>query len=117
MSEDDNSWTHLKQYGYAPGNYMVTCMGCKCLCYDMDKRALWCRPCAQQLYSEARKHELKTDPVPFDAVYQGLKTFEIRRNETTSVGICCTFAVPFLLERRCRKAGLSSTRVNSCGRR
>jgi hypothetical protein len=30
-------------------------------------------------------HELKTDPIPFSHVYEGLKLFEIRRDDRTPV--------------------------------
>lgn len=41
-------WEHLKQYGYAPGNYMSRCHQCGATPV-MDKRAVTCRPCAEKL--------------------------------------------------------------------
>ena len=40
-------WEHLLRYGYAPGNYMNTCLRCGEVAHDVDKRALCCRPCAE----------------------------------------------------------------------
>jgi len=39
-------WEHLKAYGYAPGNYMMTCRGCNTEVIGVDKRASRCKPCA-----------------------------------------------------------------------
>lgn len=44
-------WSHLKQYGYAPGNYMCRCGKCGEVCYDMDKRAITCRSCAEVMHA------------------------------------------------------------------
>lgn len=43
-SED---WQHLKQYGYAPGNYLAKCHFCDKVAEFIDKRATCCRPCAE----------------------------------------------------------------------
>lgn len=40
------TWEHLKVYGYAPGGYMMTCRGCNTTVIGVDKRALRCKPCA-----------------------------------------------------------------------
>jgi hypothetical protein len=44
-------WEHLKKYGYAPGNYMNRCCWCNQVKNDLDKRAVACRPCAEERYS------------------------------------------------------------------
>lgn len=51
-------WWHLKQYGYAPGDYIITCFDCKQKVWDCDKRASICRPCAE------KRHAAKTSPAP-----------------------------------------------------
>jgi hypothetical protein len=51
-------WWHLKQYGYAPGGYIITCFDCKQKVWDCDKRASICRPCAE------KRHAAKTSPAP-----------------------------------------------------
>jgi hypothetical protein len=51
-------WWHLKQYGYAPGGYIITCFDCKETVWDCDKRASICRPCAE------KRHAAKTSPAP-----------------------------------------------------
>jgi hypothetical protein len=40
-------WTHLKRYGYAPGDYMSKCCRCGKWVGDLDKRAVCCKPCAE----------------------------------------------------------------------
>jgi ribA/ribD-fused uncharacterized protein len=40
-------WTHLKRYGYAPGNYMSRCCRCGESVSGLDKRAVTCKPCAE----------------------------------------------------------------------
>lgn len=47
-------WAHLKQYGYAPGDYMNRCHACGEVVEFVDKRAIICRPCAEA------KHALAT---------------------------------------------------------
>lgn len=39
----------LVAYGYAPGNYTITCYGCVQYINDCDKRATRCKPCAELL--------------------------------------------------------------------
>lgn len=53
---DDNlpplpEWQHLKQYGYAPGNYMNRCAICQQVVCDLDKRAITCRACAEHQHA------------------------------------------------------------------
>ena len=36
----------LRIGGWAPGNYMITCVDCKKVATDCDKRAISCKPCA-----------------------------------------------------------------------
>lgn len=55
MSED-RSWFYLKDYGYAPGDYMITCRGCGKTVEGVDKRASRCRFCA-----EARAVQFSTE--------------------------------------------------------
>lgn len=57
MSED-RSWYYLKEFGYAPGNYMNSCIECKKIVEDVDKRACRCRPCATALAEETSREEL-----------------------------------------------------------
>lgn len=45
-------WLHLKPYGYAPGNYMSKCFGCKRVLPNLDKMASRCRPCAEALAAQ-----------------------------------------------------------------
>ncbi len=61
MSDDNQptpDWQHLKQYGYAPGNYMNRCVTCQQVVCDLDKRATTCRACAQH------QHEAALAPPP-----------------------------------------------------
>jgi hypothetical protein len=44
--QEPEQWEHLKAYGYAPGNYMMTCRGCNTEVIGVDKRASRCKPCA-----------------------------------------------------------------------
>lgn len=46
-------WEHLKQYGYAPGNYMNKCHTCGKVVEFVDKRAITCRPCAEARHAAA----------------------------------------------------------------
>jgi len=43
------SMIDLKTFGYAPGNYMITCISCGDTPIDCDKRAICCKPCAEDL--------------------------------------------------------------------
>lgn len=48
-----NNWEHLREFGYAPGSYMIfSCMHCKQEALDVDKRAVCCKTCAENLYME-----------------------------------------------------------------
>lgn len=49
------AWQHLKQFGYAPGNYMRECCVCKTVVGDLDKRAITCRPCAEKAFAAAEQ--------------------------------------------------------------
>lgn len=40
----------LKVFGYAPGDYMSTCLGCGQSKVGLDKRASSCRECAERRY-------------------------------------------------------------------
>lgn len=44
-------WWHLRQYGYAPGGYIITCFDCREKVWNCDKRAAICRPCAEKRHS------------------------------------------------------------------
>ena len=46
-------WQHLKQCGYAPGNYMNRCVACRQVVCDLDRRATTCRACAEHAYARA----------------------------------------------------------------
>lgn len=46
--------TTLKQYGYAPGNYMSHCRVCDNVVVGLDKRAICCLPCAQSKHARAK---------------------------------------------------------------
>lgn len=50
-AEPRQAWEHLLAYGYAPGNYLVTCHQCKQVSGPLDKRAITCRPCAEQKHA------------------------------------------------------------------
>ena len=53
-------WEHLLRYGYAPGNYMNTCLRCGEVTHGVDKRARCCRPCAEARHAweqQQRGHE------------------------------------------------------------
>lgn len=45
----------LRQYGYAPGRYMVKCGQCKTTVIDVDKRATCCLNCAEKIHKEKHK--------------------------------------------------------------
>lgn len=49
-SKRHEDWQHLKQYGYAPGDYMNRCHRCGAV-YIMDKRAITCLACAQSMHN------------------------------------------------------------------
>lgn len=52
----NNDWKHLREFGYAPGNYMIfNCMGCHQMVDLLDKRAVTCRTCAEGFYLEQQK--------------------------------------------------------------
>lgn len=53
---EPDDWQHLKQYGYAPGNYMSRCRTCGDTPV-MDKRAITCRPCAEKKHAAAQQSE------------------------------------------------------------
>lgn len=46
-------WLHLKQYGYAPGDYLSKCHECGKTAEFVDKRAIICRPCAEAMHAKA----------------------------------------------------------------
>lgn len=57
----------LRQFGYAPGNYMITCRVTEPhhQAHNLDKRALCCLACAERLYEEATMvAENPNRPVP-----------------------------------------------------
>jgi len=54
LKKDD--WRHLKEYGYAPGEYMGTCHRCG-ETPTMDKRAITCRPCAETMHADEQKRK------------------------------------------------------------
>lgn len=43
-------WSHLKPYGYAPGNYLFRCGTCN-KAVVAGKRAVTCRQCAEQMHA------------------------------------------------------------------
>jgi len=49
--EGFEEWWHLRDHGYAPGNYIIRCLDCKQQCWDCDKRAARCRPCAEKRHA------------------------------------------------------------------
>lgn len=51
-SSRNRSWEHLMQFGYAPGNYMGKCRICHELVFDLDKRAVCCKNCAEKAYDK-----------------------------------------------------------------
>lgn len=50
-TQQADDWQHLKQYGYAPGDYMSHCHACGDTPV-MDKRATTCRPCAEAMHAQ-----------------------------------------------------------------
>ena len=56
---ETTGWIHLKEFGYAPGDYMMHCRDCKQEVIGVDKRALRCKDCAENLYKN------KPAPAPF----------------------------------------------------
>ena len=42
-------WEHLREFGYAPGNYVIYCYDCRSNVVA-DKRATKCLSCATKLY-------------------------------------------------------------------
>ena len=57
-----DDWLHLKQYGFAPGDYMSKCHTCGFVVCGLDKRASCCRPCAERRDEAARaSHAMTTD--------------------------------------------------------
>jgi len=52
----ESEWLHLKQYGYAPGDYMNKCHTCGKVVAFVDKRATICRPCAEARHALAASH-------------------------------------------------------------
>lgn len=61
------AWEHLKPYGYAPGNYMSRCHAC-CESFAMDKRAITCRRCAEQLAARAAQPATPVAPKTLEAL-------------------------------------------------
>jgi hypothetical protein len=53
-------WEHLMKYGYAPGWYIMRCPICKEQVWNVDKRALCCKDCAEKLYEEDQQ-KVKTE--------------------------------------------------------
>lgn len=48
-------WVHLKEYGYAPGDYMCKCRTCGQTTSGLDKRAITCKPCAETLHAAGKR--------------------------------------------------------------
>jgi hypothetical protein len=48
-----DQWEHLKEFGYAPGNYVNYCHSCRNNNAGVDKRATKCLSCAMKLYISA----------------------------------------------------------------
>jgi hypothetical protein len=46
------SLEHLLKYGYAPGNYMVTCRDCQDVQIGLDKRVRCCLACTEKQHAE-----------------------------------------------------------------
>jgi hypothetical protein len=65
-------WTHLKRYGYAPGNYMSKCHRCGETISGLDKRAVTCKPCAEARHA-FEQAEQEQEPVAWsDARLRGI---------------------------------------------
>lgn len=47
-----STYSHLVPFGYAPGHYMGTCRSCGAPGFDLDKRAVSCRACAERKHAE-----------------------------------------------------------------
>lgn len=56
-----NDQQHLKQYGYAPGNYMNTCLRCSGVADSVDKYARTCLSCAEAMHAKRIKDEMGTE--------------------------------------------------------
>lgn len=52
MFEEHKPRPELLRYGYAPGNYMITCRFCDKTASGVDKRAIRCEQCAMQAMRE-----------------------------------------------------------------
>lgn len=70
------AWLHLKPFGYAPGNYMCKCQSCKAIVYDLDKRAITCRPCAEKAFAELRAQAAE-QPAQAIPVVDGSKPYYV----------------------------------------
>jgi hypothetical protein len=56
-------WEHLLRFGFAPGEYMFRCTGCKDCWNGVDKRAAYCFECATKRH-DAYVEEIKAfDPL------------------------------------------------------
>ena len=62
-----DAWKHLMPYGYAPGNYMSRCHACGDS-FAMDKRAITCRRCAEQLAARAAQPATPVAPKTLEAL-------------------------------------------------
>ena len=64
-------WTHLKRYGYAPGDYMSRCCRCGESVSGLDKRAVTCKPCAEarHAFEQASAMEQKREQPEQEPVY------------------------------------------------
>jgi hypothetical protein len=61
--EPDPEWWPLRQFGYAPGGYIITCRGCDLQNWDCDKRATTCRQCAEKaLAADPPANPATSDP-------------------------------------------------------
>ena len=67
MSTGD-TWQHLNGFGYAPGNYMNKCHRCERVVSGVDKRAITCRPCAEQLLIESQAAQIAALTAERDAL-------------------------------------------------
>ncbi len=68
--QEPEQWEHLKAYGYAPGNYMMTCCGCNTEVIGVDKRASRCKPCA--IKAAAQRKPLTDEQI--DAIWDAVIT-------------------------------------------
>lgn len=60
---EKSEWEHLVPFGFAPGEYMFCCTGCKMRWVGVDKRASYCFECAKVRHAAYRVEIENFDPL------------------------------------------------------